>query len=77
MYDVDKRRVRHSLGHVLLSLSDVDLTKDDLMWRDMEHASQVRSSHRGSDQETNTNSNWFDHVQFPIGCITWNFHTVK
>ena len=41
MYDVDKRRVRHSLGHVLLHLHDVDLTKEDLLWRDLEPVSQV------------------------------------
>lgn len=41
VYDVDKRRVRHSLGHVLLHLRDVDLIKEDLLWRDMEPVSQV------------------------------------
>jgi len=41
VYDVDKRRVRHSLGHVLLHLRDVDLTKEDLLWRDLEPVSQV------------------------------------
>ncbi|KAI0216523.1 Synaptotagmin-15 [Lamellibrachia satsuma] len=44
VYDVDKRRVRHSLGHVLLHLRDVDLIKEDLLWRDMEPVSQDSTS---------------------------------
>ena len=47
MYDVDKRRVRHSLGHVLLHLHDVDLTKEDLLWRDLEPVSQVAECSKG------------------------------
>lgn len=41
MYDVDKRRVRHSLGHVLVSLRDLDLTKGDTLWKDLEQNHQV------------------------------------
>lgn len=41
VYDVDKRRVRHSLGHILVPLQDLDLTKGDVMYRDLEPNSQV------------------------------------
>lgn len=44
VYDVDKRRVRHSLGHILVPLQDLDLTKGDVMYRDLEPNSQVYSS---------------------------------
>ncbi|XP_041363032.1 synaptotagmin-15-like [Gigantopelta aegis] len=36
VYDVDKRRVRHSLGHVMIPLRDFDLTKGETMWSDLE-----------------------------------------
>ncbi|XP_060065394.1 synaptotagmin-15-like [Ylistrum balloti] len=41
VYDVDKRRVRHSLGHVLLALRDTDLTKGDTVWKDLEQSHQL------------------------------------
>lgn len=41
VYDVDKRRVRHSLGHVLLALKDLDLTKGDTVWKDLEQSHQI------------------------------------
>lgn len=41
VYDVDKRKVRHSLGHILVPLQDLDLTKGDVMYRDLEPNSQV------------------------------------
>ncbi|XP_033743656.1 synaptotagmin-15-like isoform X2 [Pecten maximus] len=41
VYDVDKRRVRHSLGHVLLALRDMDLTKGDTVWKDLEQSHQM------------------------------------
>ncbi|XP_061196190.1 synaptotagmin-15-like [Saccostrea echinata] len=44
VYDVDKRRVRHSLGHILVPLQDIDLTKGDLMYRDLELNSQVHTT---------------------------------
>ncbi|XP_067128950.1 synaptotagmin-15-like [Centruroides vittatus] len=43
VYDVDKRRVRHCLGHVIVTLSRVDLTTNDVLWRDLESASQPSS----------------------------------
>ena len=43
VYDVDKRRVRHSLGHVLVVLGDIDLTQGGVMYRDLEQLSQVGS----------------------------------
>nr|XP_022319811.1 synaptotagmin-15-like [Crassostrea virginica] len=43
VYDVDKRRVRHSMGHILVPLQDIDLTKGDVMYRDLEPNSQVHS----------------------------------
>ncbi|XP_013401578.1 synaptotagmin-15 [Lingula anatina] len=45
VYDVDKRRVRHSLGHVLLPLAGMDLTKNgEMIWRDLEPVSQASAS---------------------------------
>lgn len=41
VYDVDKRRVRHSLGHVMINLKNVDITKGDVMWSDLEPMVQV------------------------------------
>lgn len=40
VYDVDKRRVRHSLGHVLVNLKNIDLGKGDTRWADLEAAVQ-------------------------------------
>ena len=41
VYDVDKRKVRHSLGHVMVPLRDVDLGHVDTYWSDLEPMSQV------------------------------------
>lgn len=45
VYEMDKRKVRHALGHALVPLADVDITKDLSMWRDLETNSQVRHSY--------------------------------
>lgn len=44
VYDVDRRRIRHSLGHVLVPLKDTDVIKGDVLWRDLEPHSQISSS---------------------------------
>ncbi|XP_050392054.1 synaptotagmin-15 [Patella vulgata] len=44
VYDVDKRQIRHSLGHVMVPLKDVDLTKGDVVWCDLEPMAQAASS---------------------------------
>nr|KAI8767093.1 synaptotagmin-9-like [Biomphalaria glabrata] len=44
VYDVDRRRVRHSLGHVMINLKGLDLTKGDVMWSDLEPMAQATSS---------------------------------
>ena len=44
VYDVDRRRVRHSLGHVMLPLNGLDLTRGDVMWRDLETLKQAAPS---------------------------------
>lgn len=41
VYEMDKRKVRHALGHALVPLADVDITKDLSMWRDLETNSQI------------------------------------
>ncbi|KAL5019350.1 hypothetical protein ScPMuIL_005072 [Solemya velum] len=41
VYDVDKRRVRHSLGHVVIPLRDTDLTKGEVIWRDLDTHAQA------------------------------------
>lgn len=43
VYDVDKRKIRHCLGHVIVSLARVDVTTNDVLWRDLESASQPSS----------------------------------
>lgn len=45
VYDVDRRRIRHSLGHVLVPLKDMDVTKGDVIWKDLEPHSQVKRNH--------------------------------
>ncbi|KAK3592816.1 hypothetical protein CHS0354_019046 [Potamilus streckersoni] len=40
VYDVDKRRVRHSLGHVFVPLKDFDMTRGNICWRDLEQTIQ-------------------------------------
>ncbi|XP_012939836.1 synaptotagmin-15, partial [Aplysia californica] len=44
VYDVDKRRVRHSLGHVMIQLKAIELTKGDVMWSDLEPMVQAAST---------------------------------
>ncbi|CAH1795271.1 unnamed protein product [Owenia fusiformis] len=44
VYDLDKRRVRHSLGHVVAPMSTLDITRDDVVWRDLEPVKQTSSS---------------------------------
>ncbi|KAK7112262.1 synaptotagmin-15-like isoform X2 [Littorina saxatilis] len=44
VYDVDKRKVRHSLGHVIVPLRDVDLGHVDTYWSDLEPMTQALSS---------------------------------
>ncbi|KAL3876781.1 hypothetical protein ACJMK2_034575 [Sinanodonta woodiana] len=40
VYDVDKRRVRHSLGHVFIPLKSFDLIRGDICCRDLEETIQ-------------------------------------
>ncbi|GFO38308.1 synaptotagmin-15 [Plakobranchus ocellatus] len=44
VYDVDKRRVRHSLGHVMVNLKNEDLSKGDIKWADLEPTVQATAS---------------------------------
>ncbi|RUS83123.1 hypothetical protein EGW08_009112 [Elysia chlorotica] len=44
VYDVDKRRVRHSLGHVMANLKDMDLSKGDTKSADLETTVQPVSA---------------------------------
>nr|XP_006813530.1 PREDICTED: synaptotagmin-15-like [Saccoglossus kowalevskii] len=41
VYDIDRRRVRHALGHVLLNFDDVQLDKDEIICRDLELEAQA------------------------------------
>lgn len=41
VYDVDKRRVRHSLGHVFLPLEEIDLTQNEMLIRVLEETTQT------------------------------------
>jgi len=41
VYDVDKRRVRHSLGHVFLPLEEIDLTQNEMIIRVLEDTTQT------------------------------------
>ncbi|KAL8569530.1 hypothetical protein ACOMHN_002077 [Nucella lapillus] len=43
VYDVDKRKMRHSLGHVMVPLCDVDLDHEDTYWSDLETSTQLTS----------------------------------
>ncbi len=36
VYDVDRRRIRHSLGHVIQPLSEIDLTAEELITTPLE-----------------------------------------
>lgn len=40
VYDMDKRKVRHSLGHAIVSLPKLNVTTNSVIWRDLEHTSQ-------------------------------------
>ncbi|WAQ96666.1 SYT15-like protein [Mya arenaria] len=44
VYDVDRRRLRHSLGHVIVPLEELDLMSSAAMWRDLEPAIQAAPS---------------------------------
>ncbi|ESO93415.1 synaptotagmin 15a [Lottia gigantea] len=44
VYDVDKRQIRHSLGHVMVAMKDVDLTRGEVIWSDLEPMAQAASS---------------------------------
>lgn len=44
VYDVDKRKVRHSLGHVMVPLKEVDFTHADTYWADLEPTAQTSAS---------------------------------
>lgn len=44
VYDVDKRRVRHSLGHVMIPLRGVDLTRGDVTMSELEPMVQAAAS---------------------------------
>ncbi|XP_076458070.1 synaptotagmin-1-like [Babylonia areolata] len=50
VYDVDKKKVRHSLGHVMVPLGDVDLTQVDTHWADLEASTQMVSCPLGDVQ---------------------------
>lgn len=44
VYDVDKRKVRHSLGHVRVPLGKHDLHSNEVIWRELDLVSQSSSS---------------------------------
>lgn len=44
VYDVDKRRVRHVLGHALVPLVEIDKTRNVAIWRDLEPNSHICSA---------------------------------
>lgn len=44
IYDVDKRKVRHCLGHVLFPLTNDDTMSGKVIWRDLEMAPQTSAS---------------------------------
>ena len=41
IYDVDKKRLRHCLGHVSLPLNEADLSDNEIRWGDLEAQPQV------------------------------------
>lgn len=59
VYDVDKRRVRHSLGHVVVPLQDIDVTKNESLWRDLE----VNVPHGPTAGELNIGLNYLPHME--------------
>ena len=46
VYDVDRRRVRHTLGHVFAHLSDIDAIRGDVHWSDLEPNAQYKVCYR-------------------------------
>ncbi|XP_070544836.1 synaptotagmin-15-like [Ptychodera flava] len=44
VYDIDRRRVRHAMGHVLVNLADVPLDKEEIMWRDLDNETQASAA---------------------------------
>ncbi|XP_071034552.1 synaptotagmin-15 isoform X2 [Parasteatoda tepidariorum] len=44
VYDVDKRKVRHCLGHVIFPLTQDECMSGDVIWRDLEIAPQPAAS---------------------------------
>ena len=59
VYDVDKRRVRHSLGHVVVPLHDIDFTKKEILWRDLE----LNVQHSPTVGELNIGLNYLPHME--------------
>ncbi|XP_022239955.1 synaptotagmin-15-like isoform X2 [Limulus polyphemus] len=58
VYDVDKRKVRHSLGHVHVPLGKLDLQSNEIIWRDLDHSFQ--------------NSNSLGEIQVNLSCSPLN-----
>ena len=44
VYDVDKRRIRHTLGHIMVKLRDLELNRMETYWADLEPMSQVSNT---------------------------------
>lgn len=44
VYDVDRRRLRHTLGHVVVSLRDLNLSSSEVLWRDLQQEINYGSS---------------------------------
>ncbi|XP_064617973.1 synaptotagmin-15-like [Liolophura sinensis] len=65
VYDVDRRKVRHSLGHVVVSLKECDLSKGDVLWRDLETMAQP-SVNMGEVQFSLTHMPNFEKVKVTI-----------
>ena len=59
VYDVDKRRVRHSLGHVVVPLQEIDVQKSEVLWRDLE----ISVKHGLTTGELNIGLNYLPHME--------------
>lgn len=59
VYDVDKRRVRHTLGHIVVPLQDTDVTKSAILWRDLE----VNVQHGLTAGELDIGLNYLPHME--------------
>lgn len=35
VYDVDRRRLRHTLGHATVALRDINVNSSEIVWRDL------------------------------------------